>query len=136
MRTEEEPEKPLKTQVFTLFHVKYDVMTKIPDIQRKIEDALESLNGIQRAEPSPFFYTRLMARLEKGEKNVWETLSGVVSRPVVALSTLVLVLFFNALVLFKGTTHGAQQIPDYQELSMADEYNQVTAFFDIENIQP
>ncbi len=111
-------------------------MTKMPDIQRKIEDALGSLDGIQPAAPSPFFYTRLMARIEKKEKNVWETWSGVVSRPAVALSTLVLVLFFNALVLFKGTTYGAQQSPEYQELSMADEYNQVTAFFDIESLQP
>ncbi len=114
-------------------------MTKIPDIQRKIEDALGSLDGIQPAEPAPFFYTRLMARIERKEKNVWETWSRVISRPAVALSTLVLVLFFNALVLFQGSTTYTttiQQSPDYRELSMADEYHQVTAFFDNENFQP
>lgn len=107
----------------------------MPDIQQKIEEALKSLDGIQRAEPSPFFYTRLMARIEKKERNVWETLSGVVSRPVVAFATLVLILFLNAVVLFRGAITGGQQAEN-QELSMAEEYNQVTAYFDIESIQP
>lgn len=34
------------------------------NIDKKIEETLNSLEGINRAEPKPFFYTRLKARME------------------------------------------------------------------------
>ncbi|MDP5122142.1 MAG: hypothetical protein NWQ46_11145 [Spirosomaceae bacterium] len=34
------------------------------NIDKKIEETLNSLDGMNRAEPRPFFYTRLKARME------------------------------------------------------------------------
>lgn len=34
------------------------------NIDKKIEETLNSLDGVNRAEPQPFFYTRLKARME------------------------------------------------------------------------
>jgi hypothetical protein len=34
------------------------------NIDKKIEETLNSLDGMNRAEPRPFFYTRLEARME------------------------------------------------------------------------
>lgn len=35
------------------------------DLEKRIEQTLESLDGIQPAEVNPFFYTRLTAKMEK-----------------------------------------------------------------------
>jgi hypothetical protein len=67
-------------------------------LNNRTEDILNSLEGIQRASTSDFFYTRLRARLEK------ETLSPVrrhwAMKPLYALAALAVVIGINALVLF------------------------------------
>ena len=40
-------------------------MKKNYQIEEEIERTLQSLEGIKPAEPTPFFYTRLQARMEK-----------------------------------------------------------------------
>lgn len=110
-------------------------MDKKAAIQRKIDQALESVNDIVQATPSSFFYTRLMARIENKEKNLWERLSGVITRPSIAIVTVLLVLALNAIVVLKGF-YATENTSEYFELAVADEYNNVTAFYDIDNIQP
>jgi len=46
-------------------------MKQDPNIQKKVEEALSSLDGIQRAQPGPYFVTRLTARLQNDKRNVW-----------------------------------------------------------------
>ena len=70
-----------------------------PEIQQKVEETLESLNGIQRAEPQPFFYTRLIGRLQREERGIWETIGSFLSRPVVATVSLCLILILNVFIL-------------------------------------
>ena len=72
-----------------------------PDLNNKIEDALNSLDGIQRAEPQPFFYTRVIGRLQKEEKNVWETMGSFLSRPAVVIAGLFAILIMNAFILLQ-----------------------------------
>ena len=72
-----------------------------PDIERKVQETLESLDGIQRAEPRPYFYTRVMARLQKDEKTIWETMGSFLARPAVAVAGLCFILIFNAVLLFR-----------------------------------
>ena len=40
-------------------------------IDKKIADTLSSLNHVKRARVKPFFYTRLKARMQQGEKGFW-----------------------------------------------------------------
>ena len=42
-----------------------------PDNNNNIEEILNSLNGVHRAQPQPYFYTRLMAKWNN-QKNGWE----------------------------------------------------------------
>ena len=77
-------------------------MMKKNNIQQKIGDTLESLNGIQQVSPAPFFYTRLKARLEQAEKSIWESISSFISRPAIVFATICLVLLLNVTVLFRS----------------------------------
>ena len=67
---------------------------------KKVEEILNSLDGINRAAIPDFFYTRLMARMEKSLepsiKKSW------ILRPAFALTTLAAVLLINAVVILKG----------------------------------
>lgn len=82
---------------------------------------MESLEGLKRAETAPFFYTRLMARLEKTETNIWNRWMEFLSRPAVSLGLLFLFLLMNGYLLFSklpvddeqvtpGSEYVAQQI--------------------------
>ena len=46
------------------------------DIEKRVEETLNSLDGIKRASPQPWLFTRIKARLnreEAEEKTVWGT---------------------------------------------------------------
>jgi hypothetical protein len=74
-------------------------MNKQTDIGKKVEKALESLDGLHRAEPRPFLFTRVKARLERDQKNSWETIGSFLTRPVVAIAGLCLILAMNVFIL-------------------------------------
>lgn len=96
-------------------------MTDNQHIQREVEKTMESLEGLKRAETAPFFYTRLMARLEKTETNIWNRWMEFLSRPAVSLGLLFLFLLMNGYLLLSklpvddeqvtpGSEYVAQQI--------------------------
>ncbi|PWK26489.1 hypothetical protein LV89_02334 [Arcicella aurantiaca] len=71
-------------------------MENVPSIENKLEQTLNSLNGIESAEPKPYFYSRLHARMERElltPKTVW----GWYFKPIYALSAVVIVLIINIL---------------------------------------
>jgi hypothetical protein len=70
-------------------------------IDGKIERALESFDGLQRATPQPWFYTRVKARLQREEKTVWESIGSFLSKPAVALAALTTILVVNVFILTK-----------------------------------
>lgn len=80
------------------------------------ESTLNSLDGIQRAEPKPFLYTRLSARMQR-PANIWERSARYLSRPVVAVACLLLVFLVNGIVLLNNKT----KQPEQNEL-LADDY--------------
>jgi len=70
------------------------------NIQKKVDDALNSIEGIQRAAATPFFFTRLQARLQEKE-TIWEKISLLINRPAVAFATIAFVLVLNAFAFLK-----------------------------------
>jgi hypothetical protein len=74
-------------------------MNKQTDIGKMVEKALESLDGLERAEPRPFLFTRVKARLERDQRNAWETIGSFLTRPVVAIAGLCLILAMNIFIL-------------------------------------
>jgi hypothetical protein len=66
-------------------------------LQEEVEKTLASLEGIERAEPKVFFYTRLRAKLDS-KQTVSRSL-GWMQRPAYALLALALMLGLNLLTL-------------------------------------
>lgn len=108
-------------------------MNKMTDIQKKVDEAMDSILNIRRAEPNAFFYTRLQARINKGESNFWEKMSKVVSRPAFAFVTVSVVLVLNLFVALNEPSIAPQ--PNLSEVATADDLG-TNAFYDIENAQP
>lgn len=104
------------------------------DVQKKVDEVMDSLRNIERATPRPFLFTRMEARLYRQQSNGWERLSFMISRPVVAVSTLSLVLILNALAVVQGVS-AVNDMPELTEMAATEDLS-VTSFYDIENVQP
>lgn len=108
-------------------------MKQRTDIEKRIEETLNSLDGIQRAVPRPYFYTRLKARIDKAY-NGWNGIAGFIGRPVYALAMICIVLFVNAWIVFK-TENDEKSINNNQQTitDLPDEYNlTVTTLYNYE----
>jgi hypothetical protein len=113
-------------------------MNRQPDLNKRVDEALNSLEGIQRAEPQPFFYTRLRGRMQRNEKALWETMGSFLSKPAMAMAGLCVILAFNAFILFRQNTDTTAVTPivDTKETLVTDnEYILASnSSFDYENL--
>lgn len=107
------------------------------NINKKVEDAMNSLEGIEKASPLPFFFTRLEARMQ-GEKSIWEKISSFVTKPVIVFAGICLILMINAAVIFSSSnTTGNSTDRSGNELANVDEYNQISStFYEFANTKP
>lgn len=88
--------------------------------KENIDAVLDSLEGIERATPGAFFFTRVSARLQHEQKSPWQEMARLIARPAVAISGLCLVLLINVWVVVTGSEEQASiQNP---EMVLADEY--------------
>ena len=79
--------------------------TELNHSSHKIEEALGSLDGMQRAKAPAFFYTRLKARLEKELEYGNSPLVRLLTRPALALSIGIIVLVLNTTVIMQLWKH-------------------------------
>ena len=85
-------------------------------------DILNSLDNIKKAEAPPFFYTRLQARMEKGQRTNGK--KGWIFQPVYAVAMLVLLLAVNAAILFQHKEDTAVVNSDNEDIqTIASAYN-------------
>jgi hypothetical protein len=83
---------------------------------RSVEEIMNSLDGVKRAQASDYFYTRLKGRMEKGTApQPW------LLRPVYAFAVLILVVIVNVGVILKNQNKSAAEPEAYQ--SIAAEYH-------------
>ncbi len=92
-------------------------------MEKRIEEALNSLDSIQRATPQPFFYTRLKARLEQTEKGPWEMVSSFITRPAMLFATVCMVLLLNVAVLYKSHLSSSRITTEQLEQMPSDAYD-------------
>ena len=110
-------------------------------IDNHLDKVLNSVEGIQRATPTPFFYTRLMAKLERNDQSSWQRISSFVGRPVIAFATILLVICINIFAIYSNSdsTINTTEVNtiDKTDIASVDEYTQVTStIYDIENSKP
>ena len=96
-------------------------MQQINDIQRKAEEALNSLDGLTKASPGPFFFTRLEARMSRGAMSIWDRLVFMLNRPVVAIGLALFVIAINTTVVLQKKE--SSPLADQSELTVSEEYN-------------
>ena len=68
----------------------------------KIEEILNSLDGIQRTEANPFLYEKVMARLEKGDAAVISIAPRIIWQ---AAACFVVLISLNVLAWTRSTNH-------------------------------
>ena len=99
------------------------------NMEKKVEEALNSLDGMERATPGPFFFTRVQARLQREDGSAWDQTLSFITRPAVALAGLCLVVLLNAAAFYlqpgAGNTIAVNGNPG--EPSYAEEYNNLAA---------
>ena len=106
------------------------------DIEKRIEETLNSLDGMSRAEANPFLFTRIQARLQKS-RNGLERVMSITGRPAFAFLVLVVVLATNLMVMLKGTAESTAVKQEQTQFAVADEYNlDVPSLYDYENPEP
>ena len=110
-------------------------------IERKVQQALNSLDGIQKAGPGPFFFTRVQARLQRQRGGGWEQVVSFITRPAVALGGLCLIILLNAIAFFfqpSGASGALASVsPTMNESGYVEDYSNVaTNFFYDENPEP
>lgn len=55
-------------------------------VEENIMEALNSFNGIQKASPCEYFFTRLQARLANKKDDLYERISDLIAKPIVAVA--------------------------------------------------
>ena len=91
-------------------------------IQQEVDSTLESLDGIQKASANPYLFTRIQARLQKQPSGTWEGISDFLTRPVVAIATILIVIVVNLAVFFNNSNNTTPAAQDNEQL-FASEYN-------------
>ncbi len=106
-------------------------------MDKKIETALQSLEGVQRAKPRPFLMTRINARMQKESLSAWDRAGELLAQPRWILTGLCLVLAINAgLVLFNSKSNDAAVATMEQTNTEEDYSSAVATLYDIENNEP
>lgn len=73
-------------------------------VNKKIEETLNSFDNAERAEPRPYFFTRLLSAIEKDKHNKWELAGKFISRPAVVIAGLCTIIAINFLVIIDNKT--------------------------------
>lgn len=67
------------------------------NLEARVNSALSSLDGVQRASANPFLYTRVRARIDE-QKSPWAKAARFISQPVLAFSAAALFVSINVWV--------------------------------------
>jgi Mn2+/Fe2+ NRAMP family transporter len=113
-------------------------MTNKEQIQKEIEQTLQSLDGVQRATANPFLFTRIKARMQKPASG-WERVYTFIARPVVAIAVVVLVMAVNGWSFFGDTNTTTETTAENTEQTLPEfenEYQLITSTdnYDFENV--
>ncbi len=92
-------------------------------IQSEVEKTLSCLDGVKKATPNPYMYTRVKARLEKEQKGFWIRAFFFLNRPAIAVAAIVVAVMINTAVFFEFRSETAQENTDENEQVFASEYN-------------
>ena len=111
-------------------------MTPKDKIQQEIEQTLQCLDGVKRAESNPFLFTRIQARMNKKSSRWEERTFSFISKPAIAIAIVVLVMAVNGWALWGGSGTNEIVTAESNGSELANEYNVVASIdnYDYENM--
>lgn len=74
-------------------------MKNIDQIQHEVDKTLNSLNGIGRAQASPYFYSHLVNRMEQQQAATQAGWLQWFSRPAISISVLAVLVVLNVMAI-------------------------------------
>lgn len=89
------------------------------------EEIINSLEGIQRAEPAPFLYTRVHARLLRNESSVVFTIFRYITKPSFVMAVVMLIILVNGFIMYNRIE--IQQNQEEMSQTIAAEYGRQNA---------
>jgi len=112
-------------------------MTQKEKIQQEIEQTLETLNGVKRAESNPYLFTRIKARMNR-KAGAWDRTFSFVNKPLVALAVLALVMAMNGWSYFGSASAATETVVENETANLPDfenDYKLITSTdsYDLEN---
>ena len=102
-------------------------MNKQENINKLIEEALNSMDDAQRAEPRPFLLTRIHARMNKDTESIWEKAGWFISRPAVAFTGSCMIVLLNIMVVMYNKTPDSATVSEQTVQTQADEFSYTAA---------
>lgn len=112
-------------------------MNREEHINKLVEEALNSVNGVTRAEAKPYLLTRINARMSKGTESLWEKAGRFVTRPAVAFTGLCMVLLVNVIVIASNKSSVPAMATEQVTQNTTDEFSYTVAtIYDTDNNQP
>lgn len=112
-------------------------MSKNEQINKLIEESLNSLDNVNRAEAKPYLLTRINARMSRETESVWEKAGWFIGRPAIAITGLCMILLVNTMVVVLKKSSTSPAVAEQPTQTQADEFSYTVAtIYDTENTQP
>jgi hypothetical protein len=102
--------------------------------EQEIEAILNSLDGVEKASPKPFLYTRLMAKMQESDDNIWSRILQFITKPAFAVGIALVFLLINAYILLNQYSTSVEQSEESTQ-TLALEYTSLTATIYDNNIE-
>lgn len=111
-------------------------MMNTNSVDNKADKALESIDTIERASISPYFFQKLMLRLEQPKEDLVDKWNSLLLKPSISLTVICFTILLNIAVVFYNLKPSKTTI-DQNGVALTEEYNQTTvpAFY-LENPKP
>ena len=110
---------------------------KQDQLDKLVKDTISSFDGAKRAEVKPYLLTRVNARISSmdSEGGFWSWTTGILSRPGIAFTGLLVILIVNIVIILNNTRPGNDST---QNLSSAKDEFAITqvSVYDVENQEP
>ncbi|HUR10522.1 MAG TPA: hypothetical protein VM012_04095 [Flavitalea sp.] len=110
-------------------------MEQKSQINELAEAALNSLDGLRKASPGPYFFTRLETRMNRQKRSAWDFLVTTLSRPAISLTLVILIISVNTIAVLRDNDAVANN--EQSEPLVSDEYNlNSTSYLDYVTQEP
>lgn len=104
-------------------------------IETKIETALASINNIKRAQPSIYFFSKILNKLERPKERLIDKWNALLLNPSLAFVSLVLILTINVVAIFYNQKKS--KLSEATTVAITEEYSQsTTPSFYLETSKP